>query len=99
MPNVTLVGIIGADALLAMNDFSSSERAFQNIYQVSGRAGRGKKVGRVLIQTSDSENYIIQAVKNNSYTDFYKMEIDYRKTFGYPPFIDILLFEISGKRF
>ena len=99
MPNVTLVGIIGADALLAMNDFSSSERAFQNIYQVSGRAGRGKKVGRVLIQTSDSENYIIQAVKNNSYTDFYKMEIDYRKTFGYPPFIDILLFEISGKDF
>ena len=99
MPNVTLVGIIGADALLAMNDFSSSERAFQNIYQVSGRAGRGKKAGRVLIQTSDSENYIIQAVKNNSYTDFYKMEIDYRKTFGYPPFIDILLFEISGKDF
>ena len=99
MPNVTLVGIIGADALLAMNDFSSSERAFQNIYQVSGRAGRGKKVGRVLIQTSDSENYIIQAVKNNSYIDFYKMEIDYRKTFGYPPFIDILLFEISGKDF
>ena len=99
MPNVTLVGIIGADALLAMNDFSSSERAFQNIYQVSGRAGRGKKAGRVLIQTSDSENYIIQAVKNDSYTDFYKMEIDYRKTFGYPPFIDILLFEISGKDF
>ena len=99
MPNVTLVGIIGVDALLAMNDFSSSERAFQNIYQVSGRAGRGKKVGRVLIQTSDSENYIIQAVKNNSYIDFYKLEIDYRKTFGYPPFIDILLFEISGKDF
>lgn len=99
MPNVTLVGIIGTDALLAMNDFSSSERAFQNIYQVSGRAGRGQKRGRVLIQTSDSENYIIQAVKNNSYIDFYKKEIDYRKTFGYPPFIDILLFEISGKDF
>ncbi len=99
MPNVTLVGIIGTDALLAMNDFSSSERAFQNIYQVSGRAGRGKKRGRVLIQTSDSDNYIIQAVKNNSYIDFYKKEIEYRKTFGYPPFIDILLFEISGKDF
>ena len=56
MPNVTLVGIIGTDALLAMNDFSSSERAFSNIYQVSGRAGRSKKPGRVLIQTSDTDN-------------------------------------------
>ncbi len=96
MPNVTLVGIIGTDALLAMNDFSSSERAFSNIYQVSGRAGRSTKPGKVLIQTSDTENYIIEAVKNNSYKDFFEKEIEYRKTFGYPPFIDILLFEISG---
>lgn len=97
MPNVTLVGIIGTDALLAMNDFSSSERAFSNIYQVSGRAGRSKKPGRVLIQTSDTDNYILEAVKHNDYLEFFDKEIDYRKTFGYPPFIDILLFEISGK--
>ena len=96
MPNVTLVGIIGTDALLAMNDFSSSERAFSNIYQVSGRAGRSKKEGRVLIQASDTENYILEAVKHNSYQEFFEKEIEYRKTFGYPPFIDILLFEISG---
>ena len=97
MPNVTLVGIIGTDALLAMNDFSSSERAFSNIYQVSGRAGRSKKPGRVLIQTSDTDNYILEAVKHNDYLEFFDKEIEYRKTFGYPPFIDILLFEISGK--
>ena len=96
MPNVTLVGIIGTDALLAMNDFSASERAFSNIFQVSGRAGRSTKSGRVLIQTSDTENYIIKAVENNSYIDFFEKEIEYRKTFGYPPFIDILLFEVSG---
>ena len=96
MPNVTLVGIIGTDALLAMNDFSASERAFANIFQVAGRAGRSTKEGRVLIQTSDTENYIIKAVENNSYRDFFDKEIEYRKTFGYPPFIDILLFEVSG---
>lgn len=97
MPNVTLVGIIGTDALLAMNDFSASERAFSNIYQVSGRAGRSTKTGRVLIQTSDTDNYILEAVKHNDYQEFFNKEIEYRKTFGYPPFIDILLFEISGK--
>lgn len=96
MPNVTLVGIIGTDSLLAMNDFSASERAFSNIYQVSGRAGRSAKEGRVLIQTSDTDNYILKAVENNSYLEFFEKEIEYRKTFGYPPFIDILLFEISG---
>lgn len=97
MPNVTLVGIIGTDALLAMNDFSASERAFSNIYQVSGRAGRSLKPGRVLIQTSDTDNYILEAVKHNDYLEFFEKEIEYRRTFGYPPFIDILLFEISGR--
>ena len=97
MPNVTLVGIIGTDSLLAMNDFCASERAFSNIYQVSGRAGRSTKEGRVLIQTSDTDNYILQAVEHNDYNEFFDKEIEYRKTFGYPPFIDILLFEISGQ--
>ena len=63
---------------------------------MSGRAGRSKKEGRVLIQASDTENYILEAVKHNSYQEFFEKEIEYRKTFGYPPFIDILLFEISG---
>ena len=97
--NVTLVGILGVDTMLGMDDYLSSERAFSNISQVSGRAGRAKLPGRVLIQTNDPDNYILNAVINNSYIEFYEKEIKHRKKFGYPPFIDIVLFEISGRNF
>lgn len=97
--NVTLVGILGVDTMLGMDDYLSSERAFSNISQVSGRAGRAKLPGRVLIQTNDPDNYILNAVINNSYIEFYEKEIRHRKKFGYPPFIDIVLFEISGRNF
>lgn len=97
--NVTLVGILGVDTMLGMDDYLSSERAFSNISQVSGRAGRAKLPGRVLIQTNDPDNYILNAVINNSYIEFYEKEIKHRKEFGYPPFIDIVLFEISGRNF
>ena len=97
--NVTLVGILGVDTMLGMDDYLSSERAFSNISQVSGRAGRAKLPGRVLIQTNDPDNYILNAVINNSYIEFYEKEIKHRKKFGYHPFIDIVLFEISGRNF
>lgn len=97
--NVTLVGILGVDTMLGMDDYLSSERAFSNISQVSGRAGRARLPGRVLIQTNDPDNYILNAVINNSYIEFYEKEIKHRKEFGYPPFIDIVLFEISGRNF
>lgn len=97
--NVTLVGILGVDTMLGMDDYLSSERAFSNISQVSGRAGRARLPGRVLIQTNDPDNYILNAVINNSYIEFYEKEIRHRKKFGYPPFIDIVLFEISGRNF
>ena len=97
--NVTLVGILGVDTMLGMDDYLSSERAFSNISQVSGRAGRARLPGRVLIQTNDPDNYILNAVINNSYIEFYEKEIKHRKKFGYPPFIDIVLFEISGRNF
>ena len=97
--NVTLVGILGVDTMLGMDDYLSSERAFSNISQVSGRAGRARLPGRVLIQTNDPDNYILNAVINNSYIEFYEKEIEHRKKFGYPPFIDIVLFEISGRNF
>lgn len=97
--NVTLVGILGVDTMLGMDDYLSSERAFSNISQVSGRAGRAKLPGRVLIQTNDPDNYILNAVINNSYIEFYEKEIKHRNEFGYPPFIDIVLFEISGRNF
>lgn len=97
--NVTLVGILGVDTMLGMDDYLSAERAFSNISQVSGRAGRSKLPGRVLIQTNDTENYILDAVIQNSYVKFYEKEIEHRKLFAYPPFIDIVLFEISGRNF
>ncbi|MEG2348043.1 MAG: primosomal protein N' [Clostridia bacterium] len=99
IPNVTLVGILGTDNLLGMNDYTASEKAFSNISQVSGRAGRANLKGRVLIQTNDPKNYILESVVNNDYKAFYEKEIEYRQIFGYPPFIDIILFEISSLDF
>lgn len=95
--DVTLVGVLGADTLISMNDYMSSERAYSNISQVSGRAGRGEKKGRVIIETSDSENHILEAVKKHDYIDFYEKEIEHRKLFIYPPFIDFVLIELSSK--
>lgn len=95
--NVTLVGILGVDAMLAMNDYTATEKAYANISQVSGRAGRGEKQGRVIIQTNDTENYILNSVINNDYVDFYDKEIEFRKIFDYPPFSDIILFEFVGR--
>lgn len=95
--DVTLVGILGVDSLLNMNDYLASEKAFQNIYQVAGRAGRGKYSGKVIIQTNDTNNHVIESIINNSYVDFYNLEIDFRKMFQYPPFMDLVLFELSSK--
>lgn len=95
--NVTLVGILGVDAMLAMNDYTATEKAYANISQVAGRAGRGEKQGRVIIQTSDTENYILNSVITNDYVDFYDKEIEFRKVFDYPPFSDIILFEFVGR--
>ena len=97
--NVTLVGILGVDSLLAMNDYSASEKAFSNIYQVAGRAGRSTLPGRVIIQTSDPQNYILQTIADNNYKAFFEAELEYRKNFGYPPFLDIVLFELVGNQF
>jgi primosomal protein N' (replication factor Y) len=96
LKNVSLVGIIGVDSMLAMSDYLSSEKAFSNISQVAGRAGRDKIPGRVYIQTSDPDNYILEAVLAQDYEIFYEKEIEYRKIMKYPPFMDIVLFEISG---
>jgi len=95
--NVTLVGVINCDSTFAGNDFLSTQRAFQNLLQVSGRAGRGSKKGRVILQAYDTENYVLDCVKNNSYDDFYNKEIEAREIFKYPPFCDMLLIELSGE--
>lgn len=94
--DVTLVGILGTDNLLALSEYTSNEKAYQNLSQVAGRAGRAKKEGRVIVETSDIDNYIINSVKRHDYIQFYNKEIEYRKIFEYPPYCDILLFELHS---
>jgi len=94
--NVTLVGIINADYNLG-NDYNASERTFSNLLQVAGRAGRGSKTGRVIMQAYDTENYVLESVYNNSYKYFYEREINFRKMANYPPFIDIIAIELNSK--
>lgn len=88
--NVTLVGIIAADLSLNVGDFSAQETAFQLLTQVSGRAGRSKKMGRAIIQTYKPENFVIQAVKNNDYSSFLKSELNIRSAFAYPPYKNLI---------
>ncbi len=94
--NVTLVGVVNADYMIG-DDYTVSEKAFSNLLQVAGRAGRGDKPGRVLLQARDTENYILNSVAANSYMDFYEQEIKFREMAGYPPFVDIIVVELVSK--
>jgi primosomal protein N' (replication factor Y) (superfamily II helicase) len=84
--NVTLVGILSADASLAFPDFRCAERTFQLLSQMSGRAGRGDLPGQVLIQTFHPEHYCLKFVAQHNYEGFYEKEIRFRKVMHYPPF-------------
>jgi primosomal protein N' (replication factor Y) (superfamily II helicase) len=95
--NVALVGILNADQLLKYPDFRSNERAFQLMVQVSGRAGRKKKRGKVLIQAADLGHPILKLVVNSDYEQFYEMEITERKAFQYPPFVRIINLHLKHK--
>ena len=95
--NVTLVGIIAADTSLNLPDFRASERTFQLVTQVSGRAGRGDADGRVIVQSYNPEHYSIQTSKEHDYLAFYNKEILLRKEFNYPPFSNILSITIYGE--
>ncbi|MFP3880118.1 MAG: primosomal protein N' [Dehalococcoidia bacterium] len=86
LPEVTLAGIISADTGLNFPDFRSGERTFQLLCQVAGRAGRGVKAGKVIIQTYSPDNYTVQAAARHDYLTFYNKEIDYRRRYNYPPF-------------
>ncbi len=86
LPQVTLAGIISADTGLNFPDFRSGERTFQLLCQVAGRAGRGVKTGRAIIQTYSPDNYTIQAAAKHDYLGFYHKEIEYRHRYNYPPF-------------
>jgi primosomal protein N' (replication factor Y) len=86
LPGVTLVGVISADIGLNLPDFRAGERTFQLLCQVAGRAGRGHRGGKVVIQTYTPEHYAIQAVTGHDYAAFYCKEIDYRRQLRNPPF-------------
>jgi len=90
LPQVTLAGVISADTGLNFPDFRSSERTFQLLCQVAGRAGRGVKAGKVIIQTYSPDNYIIEAAAKHDYLGFYYKEIDYRRKYNYPPFSQLV---------
>lgn len=95
-PNVTLVGVITADSLLGMNDYRASEKTFQILTQVAGRAGRGELDGRVIVQTYNPSEFSIIQAKNQDYKSFYDTEIELRKQLKYPPFCDIIVISFSG---
>ncbi len=96
-PDVTLVGVLAADASLNVDDFRAGERCFSLITQVCGRAGRGDLEGRAVIQTYQPDNATIQFAKSQNYTDFFENEILYRKRMDYPPFCDLVYILVSGE--
>ena len=95
-PGVTLVGVVSADASLNLPDFRSAERTFQLVTQVMGRAGRGDKPGRVLVQTLSPEHYALTHAVAHDYQGFYTKEIAFREDVGYPPFAHLASLTFSS---
>lgn len=96
-PNITLVGVLNADTMLNLPDFRASERTYQLLTQVAGRAGRHEKAGQVIIQTYNPDHYSILDVQKNDYLTFYRQEMEYRKLGKYPPYYYLINFTISHK--
>ena len=96
-PNITLVGIICADLSLSFPDFRAGERTFQLLAQVAGRAGRGDRGGRVILQTYNPEHFSIAAARKQDFVSFYNQEIVFRKALNYPPYSRMIQLKISSK--
>jgi primosomal protein N' (replication factor Y) len=96
LPQVTLVGVVAADGLLHMADYRASERAFQTLTQVAGRAGRGSEAGRVILQTYSPMHPVIQAVQQHEYVAFVEAELQQRATLSYPPYGRLVLLRLSS---
>lgn len=95
--NVTLVGVINSDRSFVFPDFRSSERGFQLLTQVAGRAGRGKYGGSAIFQTFNPDFSVIESAKEQNYQKFYDEEIKMRKEFGYPPYSQVIRLIVSGQ--
>ena len=96
-PLVTLVGVINADTSLNIPDFRSSENTFDLLCQTSGRSGRSKNQGKVIIQTFNKDHYAIKYSKEHDYIGFFKKEMDIRRKLKYPPYYFLCYLKISGK--
>ena len=96
LPQVTLVGVVSADGLLHLSDYRASERAFQTLTQVAGRAGRGEDPGRVIIQTYTTEHSVIEAVQQHDYQTFIQDELEQREALNYPPYGRLILLRLSS---
>lgn len=96
-PDVTLVGIINSDIILNFPDFRAGEKTFQLLTQSSGRAGRGSKDGKVIIQTFNEENEVIQNTVTRNYEGYYRKEMELRKILNYPPFGRLIIIVVSSE--
>ena len=96
-PDVTLVGIINSDIILNFPDFRAGEKTFQLLTQSSGRAGRGNKDGKVVIQTFNGENEVIQNTVTGNYEGYYRKEMELRKILNYPPFGRLIIIVVSSE--
>lgn len=96
--NVTLVGVLAADLSLFQSDFRANEKTFSLLTQVVGRAGRGEREGRAVVQSYYPENDIFSYSNSQDYNAFYDSEIDIRRQMRYPPFCEIILFTASGEK-
>jgi primosomal protein N' (replication factor Y) len=98
-PAVTLVGVISADVGLGLPDFRASERTFQLLTQVAGRAGRGTVAGEAIVQTLFPEHFSIQLARQQDYRGFYEQEIRFRKAMRYPPQVALVNVVVRGRAF
>ena len=100
-PDVTLVGILNADAGLMHQDYNSAKMTFDLLMQASGRSGRADSTGRVIIQAFNVDHYAIKAVISHDYNYFYNIEMNYRQKTGYPPYshlMEIILSDMNERR-
>lgn len=95
--NVTLVGVVSADSSFALPDYKSAERGFQLLTQVAGRAGRGSKPGRVIIQSVQTQHMVLQHSQKQDYPSFYQEEIAQREALTFPPFSQVFRFIVSSE--
>lgn len=98
IPNVTLVGVINADTSLGLPDFRAGERTFQLLTQVSGRAGRGARPGKVIVQTYSPDHYAIASALRGDDRSFYRTELSHRRDAGYPPFRRLVNMVLSSEK-